>query len=199
MHFHFASLIWIAYASDIDWTLTLIRSTIIRIIAINITVAADGSIWILDAICVDIFLVDLPYNLLHLLLLRDVILADLTTCVISLILFIFSYQVLQISFILAVVGIRLFTLSYFRIVTLKCCSTLVRNGCGNWIVGHLIWVLSASVFAWGVLSVLNWEHVVDVHVWVWWVNHVEVVLMALAHCVFGGVHNRLLLVCTVSG
>ena len=29
-------------------------------------------------------------------------------------------------------------------------------------------------------------------------DHVEVVLVALAHCVFGGMHNRLLLVCTVS-
>ena len=81
----------------------------------------------MDAVCVDIFLVDLPYNLLHLLLLRDVILADFTTLVISLILFVFSYQVLQISFILAVVCVALLALSYLGIVALKCGSTFI--GC----------------------------------------------------------------------
>ena len=174
MNFDFTSFIRITNASNIDRTLTAIATTAI-------------------------FLINLSNHLLDfLLMLRYIVLTDFTTGIVCLILFIFSNQILQISFILAVVGIRLFTLSYFRIVTLKCCSTLVSNGCGNWIVGHLIWVLAASVFAWGVLSVLNWEHVVNVAVWVWWVDHVEVVLMALAHCVFGGVHNRLLLVCTVS-
>ena len=81
----------------------------------------------MDAVCVDIFLVDLPYNLLHLLLLRDVILADFTTCVISLILFVFSYQVLQISFILTVICVTLLALSYLGIVALKCGSTFI--GC----------------------------------------------------------------------
>ena len=80
----------------------------------------------MDAVCVDIFLVDLPYNLLHLLLLRDVILADFTTLVISLILFVFSYQVLQISFILTVICVTL-ALSYLGIVALKCGSTFI--GC----------------------------------------------------------------------
>ena len=77
----------------------------------------------MDAVCVDIILVDLTYNLLHLLLLRDVILADFTTLVISLILFVFSYQV----FILAVVCVTLLALSYLGIVALKCGSTFI--GC----------------------------------------------------------------------
>ena len=200
MHFHFASLIWITYASDIDWTLTLIGITIIGIVAINITVAADSSIWILDAVCVDIILVDLPYNLLHLLLLRDVILADFTTLVISLILFVFSYQVLQISFILTVICVTL-ALSYLGIVALKCGSTFIGYWSGDgivsdWVVGVL--TTSSVVFAWCILSMLNWEHVVHVHLWVGWVDHVEVVLVALAHCVFRRVHDCLLLVGAVS-
>lgn len=81
----------------------------------------------MDAVCVDIFLVDLPYNLLHLLLLRDVILADFTTLVIGLILFVFSYQVLQISFVLTVICVALLALSYLGIVALKRGSTFV--GC----------------------------------------------------------------------
>jgi len=201
MHFHFASLIWITYASDIDWTLTLIGITIIGIVAINITVAADSSIWILDAVCVDIILVDLPYNLLHLLLLRDVILADFTTLVISLILFVFSYQVLQISFILAVVCVTLLALSYLGIVALKCGSTFIGCWGGDGIVGDLVvgvLIASSVVFAWCILSMLNWEHVVHVHLWVGWVDHVEVVLVALAHCVFRRVHDCLLLVGAVS-
>ena len=200
MHFHFASLIWMTYASDIDWTLTLIGITIIGIIAINIAVAADSSIWILDAVCVDIFLVDLPYNLLHLLLLRDVILADFTTLVISLILFVFSYQVLQISFILTVICVTL-ALSYLGIVALKCGSTFIGCWGGDGIVGDLVvgvLIASSVVFAWCILSMLNWEHVVHVHLWVGWVDHVEVVLVALAHCVFRRVHDCLLLVGAVS-
>ena len=200
MHFHFASLIWMTYASDIDWTLTLIGTTIIGIIAINITVAADSSIWILDAGCVDIFLVDLPYNLLHLLLLRDVILADFTTLVISLILFVFSYQVLQISFILTVICVTL-ALSYLGIVALKCGSTFIGYWSGDgivsdWVVGVL--TSPSVVFAWCILSMLNWEHVVHVHLWVGRIDHVEVVLVALAHCVFRRVHDCLLLVGAVS-
>ena len=200
MHFHFASLIWMTYASDIDWTLTLIGITIIGIIAINIAVAADSSIWILDAVCVDIFLVDLPYNLLHLLLLRDVILADFTTLVISLILFVFSYQVLQISFILTVICVTL-ALSYLGIVALKCGSTFIGYWSGDgivsdWVVGVL--TTSSVVFAWCILSMLNWEHVVHVHLWVGRIDHVEVVLVALAHCVFRRVHDCLLLVGAVS-
>ena len=201
MHFHFASLVWIAYASDIDWTLTLIGITIIGIIAINITVAADSSIWILDAVCVDIFLVDLPYNLLHLLLLRDVILADFTTLVISLILFVFSYQVLQISFILTVICVTLLALSYLGIVALKCGSTFISCWSGDGIVSDLVigvLITSSVVFAWCILSMLNWEHVVHVHLWVGRIDHVEVVLVALAHCVFRRVHDCLLLVGAVS-
>ena len=41
MHFHLASLIWIAYAGDIDWTLTLIGITIIGIIAIDNSIATS--------------------------------------------------------------------------------------------------------------------------------------------------------------
>ena len=39
---------------------------------------------------------------------------------------------------------------------------------------------------------------VHVHLWVGWVDHVEVVLVALAHCVFRRVHDCLLLVGAVS-
>ena len=107
MNYDFTSFIGITNASDIDRTLTPIATT-------------------------GIFLIDLSNDLLDfLLMLRYIVLTDFTTGIVCLILFIFSNQILQISFILAVVGIRLFTLSYFRIVTLKCCSTLVSNGCGN--------------------------------------------------------------------
>jgi hypothetical protein len=91
MHFHLAPLIRIAYAGDIDWPLTLVG---ISIIAIDITVATDSSICILDTTSVDIVLVDLPDNLLHLLLLWGIVLADLTALVAGLILLVLSYQVL---------------------------------------------------------------------------------------------------------
>ena len=194
MHFHLAPLIRIAYAGGIDWPLTLVG---ISIIAIDITVATDSSICILDTTSVDIVLVDLPDNLLHLLLLWGIVLADLTTLVAGLILLVLSYQVLQISFILAVIGITLLALGYLRIITLQRGSTLIGSWSGNYrIVSHwVIGVLDTSrvILTWCILSMLYWEHVVNVHLWVWWVDHVKVVLVALTHCILGCVHDCFLL------
>ena len=53
--------------------------------------------------------------------------ADLTALVAGLILLVLSYQVLQISFILAVIGITLLALGYLRIVTLQRGSTLIGS------------------------------------------------------------------------
>ena len=39
---------------------------------------------------------------------------------------------------------------------------------------------------------------VHVHLWVGWIDHVEVVLVTLAHCVLRRVHDCLLLVGTIS-
>jgi hypothetical protein len=81
MNFDFTSFIRITNTSDIDRTLTTIATAAI-------------------------FLIDLSNDLLDfLLMLRYVVLTDFTTSIVGLILFIFSNQILQITFILAVVGV----------------------------------------------------------------------------------------------
>ena len=95
-------------------------------------------------------------------------LADFAT-LIMLILFEFSEQILQITFILAVIRIALFALSYLGVVALQCGSTFVGDRGGDGIVSDwVIGVVGASLvlFRRGILRVLNREYMIDIDVWI---------------------------------
>ena len=114
-----------------------------------------------------------------------------------LILFKFPQQILQITFVLAVVGIALLPLSYFRIVALQSGTAFVGDRGSDWIVSDwVIRVVDASLvlFRGGILRMLNREYMIDVDVSVGWIYHVEVMLVTLTHRIFSGMNYSFLLV-----
>ena len=192
MDFDFASFDWVAYTGNIYRPLALIRTPSVTVYA---ALASNWSVSILYTLGVHLVLVDLPYGLLQLLLLRDIVLADFTA-LIMLILFEFSEQILQITFILAVVRVALFALSYLRVVALQCGSTFVGDRGGDGIVSDgVIGVVDASLvlFRGGILRVLNGEYMIDIDVRIWWIYHVEVMLVTLTHRIFSCMNNSFLL------
>ena len=79
VHFDFASLDGVADTGNIDGPLALVG---IPSIAVYAALASNGSVPILDALGIHLVLIDLPYGLLELLLLRDIVLADFAALVV---------------------------------------------------------------------------------------------------------------------
>lgn len=154
VHLDFASLDGVADTGNIDGPLALVG---VPSIAVYAALAPNRAIPILDALGVHLVLIDLPYGLLELLLLGDIVLADFAALVV-LVLLKLSQQILQITFGLAVIRVALLTLGYFGIVALEGGPTFICYRGSNGIVSNgIIWVMDASLvfFRGCVLRVLD--------------------------------------------